>query len=103
MRQNVGTLDQMVRFGIVAAAGTAALRTHGWRQTALCSVATAAFVTGMSRVCPLNAALGIDTTRGRLDSGMSRHDESVRDAAIRRETQTSAAMGQLCHRSPETA
>lgn len=96
MRQNVGTLDQMVRFGIGAAAGAAALRAHGWEQAALCSVATAAFFTAMTRRCPLNAALGVNTSAPAFEPGrIDRHDQGVRDTEIRRQTQTSAAMGQL--------
>lgn len=93
MRQNVGSKDQMARLAIGTAAGAAALRAHGWQQTALCSVATAAFITGLTRTCPINEMLGVDTSRGAFKP--SPHDQTVRDDEIRRETQTSAAMGTL--------
>ena len=93
MRENVGTTDQMMRLAIGTAAGAAAMRAHGWQQAALCSVATAAFITGLSRTCPLNEMLGINTAERQL--GQSPHDLGVRDHEIRRETQTSAAMGRL--------
>lgn len=93
MRQNVGSKEQMARLAIGTAAGAAALRAHGWQQAALCSVATAAFITGMTRTCPVNDMLGINTSDRWI--GGSPHDESVRNEEIRRETQTSAAMGTL--------
>ena len=92
MRHNVGHKEQIARLGIGAVAGAAALRAQGWQRTALCGVATAGFVTGLFRYCPINAALGIDRTEEALR--ISEHDLSVRNTEIRRETQTSAAMGQ---------
>jgi hypothetical protein len=93
MRQNVGRNEQMVRLAIGTAAGAAALRAHGWEQAALCSVATAAFITGLSRTCPVNELLHINS--GDRGIRLSPHDEGVRNAEIRRETMTSAAMGTL--------
>ena len=93
MRHNVGRTEQIARLGIGAAAGTAAMRAHGWQRAALCTVATAGFVTGLSRYCPINTALGINTDERRLASGEP--DFVDRNTEIRRETQTSAAMGEL--------
>jgi hypothetical protein len=93
MRQNVGRNEQMARLIIGTVAGAASLRERGWQRAALCGVSTAAFLTGILRYCPMNAAFGINTT-GALP-GMSEHDLSVRNTEIRRETQTSAAMGVL--------
>lgn len=92
MRQNVGPKEQAARLAIGTAAAAGALRAHGWQQAALCSVATAAFVTGLTRTCPVNEMLGVNAERGLQ---LSPHDKGVRDTAIRRETMTSAAMGTL--------
>jgi hypothetical protein len=91
MTHNVGTNEQIARLAVGAVTGAAAMGTHGWQRAALCTVSTAAFMTGITRYCPLNAALGRDSDEHHLD----RHDEGVRNTEIRRETQTSAAMGQL--------
>ena len=92
MKQNVGPKERIARLAIGAIAGAAAMRAHGWQRGALCSLSTSGFLTGATRYCPVNASLGIDNAAG---AGISRHDEYVRDTAIRRETQTAGAMGQL--------
>lgn len=94
MRQNVGPKEQMARLAIGAAAGAAALRAHGWQQAALCSVATAAFITGLTRSCPVNEMLGINSAQAGFRPPLP-HEEGVRDTELRRQTQTSAAMGTL--------
>ena len=93
MRQNVGPREQVARLAIGTAAAAAALRAQGWEQAALCSVATAAFITGLTRTCPVNEMLHINS--GDREFHLSAHDEGVRNAEIRRETMTSAAMGTL--------
>ena len=94
MTRNVGPNERIVRLAIGAATGAAAMRAHGWQRAALCTASTSAFLTGLTQYCPINAALGIDRHAGSALM-LSRHDEEVRDSAIRRETQTSAAMGRL--------
>jgi hypothetical protein len=91
MTHNVGTNEQIARLAIGAVTGAAAMGTHGWQRAALCGVSTSAFLTGLVRYCPLNAALGRDADEYYVD----RHDDGVRNTEIRRETQTSAAMGRL--------
>jgi DUF2892 family protein len=93
MKHNVGRKERIVRLAIGAAAGAAALRARGWQRSALCGVSTSGFLTGLTRYCPMNAALGINKNTGA--PRISRHDEDVRNTAIRRETQTAGAMGQL--------
>ena len=58
MHANVGPTEQKVRLAIGAAAAAAALKAHGWQRTALCTIATAGFMTGMTRYCPINEAMG---------------------------------------------
>lgn len=94
MTRNVGPNERMVRLAIGAAAGAAALRVHGWQRAALCTASTSAFLTGLTEYCPMNAALGVNRRVGSAPA-LSAHDEEVRDSEIRRETQTSAAMGRL--------
>lgn len=95
MRQNVGSMEQMVRYAVGAAAGAAALRARGWRQAALCSIATGAFFTAMTRTSPLKGLLGVRSGRLMEAEESDLHDQGVRDAGIRRETQTSGATGRL--------
>ena len=101
MHQNVGPTERVIRLAIGAAAGAAALAVpRGWQRSALCGMSTAGFLTGLTRYCPLNAAIGIDRASDRY--WLSEHDRRVRDTEIRRQTQTSAAMGQLPSRVEDT-
>ena len=85
---NVGPTERVARMVVGAAAGAAAMAMpRGWQRTALCSVATSGLVTGLTRYCPINAAMG----RTGYEYG---YDESVENTEIRQQTQTSAAMGQ---------
>ena len=94
MHQNVGPRERLIRLAIGTAAGAAAMAVpRGWQRSALCGVSTAGFLTALTRYCPLNAALGVDRSSDR--PLLSEHDLSVRDTEIRRETQTSGAMGRL--------
>lgn len=93
MKHNVGPRERLARLAIGAVTGAAALRAHGWQRSALCAASTAGFLTGLTRYCPLNAAMGIDNGVGAFR--VSPHDEHVRDTEIRRETQTAGSMGQL--------
>jgi Protein of unknown function (DUF2892) len=93
MKHNVGRKERIARLAVGAIAGAAAMRAHGWQRGALCGVSTSAFLTGLTRYCPLNAAMGIDN--GARSRRISPHDDYVRNTAIRRETQTAGAMGQL--------
>lgn len=93
MRHNVGRTEQMARLALGAAAGVLALGARGWQRGALCGVSTAGFLTGLTRYCPVNEALGVDNYRE--TPRFSQHDEQVRDTEIRRQTQTAAAMGEL--------
>lgn len=93
MKQNVGPNERIGRLAIGAAAGAAAMRAHGWQRAALCSVSTAGFLTGLTRYCPINSAMGIDNAaNARL---LSAHDEQVRGTEIRRQTHTAGSMGEL--------
>ena len=93
MKQNVGPNERIGRLAVGAAAGAAALRAHGWQRAALCGVSTAGFLTGLTRYCPINSAIGLDNAAVSLRT--SRHDELVRDTEIRRQTQTAGAMGEV--------
>jgi hypothetical protein len=90
MTQNVGPTERIARLAVGAAAGAAAMAMpNGWQRAALCGVATSGFLTGITRYCPVNAALG----RSSEETHLHLHDAEVRDSELRRETQTSAAMG----------
>ena len=93
MKHNVGPNERIGRLAVGAAAGAAAMRAHGWQRAALCSVSTAGFLTGLTRYCPLNSAMGIDNAAGSARMGL--HDQRVRDMELRRQTQTAGAMGEL--------
>jgi hypothetical protein len=94
MHQNVGPRERLVRLALGTAAGAAAMAMpRGWQRSTLCGISTAGFLTALTRYCPLNAALGVDRSSER--SLVSEHDLSVRNTEIRRETQTSGAMGPL--------
>ncbi len=66
MKQNVGGMDRTARFviGIVLlAVALFAPAAMGWRIVALI-IAVIALVTATTRYCPVNAAIGIDTSGG---------------------------------------
>jgi hypothetical protein len=94
MTRNVGPNERIVRLAVGAATGAAAMKAHGWQRAALCAASTSAFMTGLTQYCPINAALGIER-RPTSAPRFSEHDREVRDAEIRRQTQTSAALGTL--------
>jgi hypothetical protein len=93
MKHNVGRTEQMARLALGTIAGVVALGTRGWQRGALCGISTAGFLTGLTRYCPVNEALGVDHYRE--TPRFSPHDEQVRDTEIRRQTQTAGAMGEL--------
>lgn len=98
MTHNVGENERLIRLALGAGAGAASLRAHGWRKAVLGGIATSSVLTGLTRYCPVNAALGVGET-----NGSGEHDRSVRDTEVRRQTQTSAAMGQLAGTSIDTS
>jgi len=61
--RNVGSTERFVRVGIAVVATIAAARASGWPRAALRAVATAGLATGLTRFCPVNQALGRDSSR----------------------------------------
>jgi hypothetical protein len=89
MKHNVGLNERLVRLAIGAAASAAALRApRPWQKAALGAIATSGFATGLTRYCPINAALGV------RESGLSRLEQGIRDTETRRQTAINAAMGE---------
>jgi Inner membrane protein YgaP-like, transmembrane domain len=60
--RNVGSTERFVRVGIGVVAAIAAARASGWSRAALNTLATAGFATGLTRYCPLNQAVGRDSS-----------------------------------------
>lgn len=108
MMRNVGTTERYLRLAVAGAAGAAALRSEGWPRTLLSGVAAAGLMTGLTRYCPLNEAMGRGsrpTTGGRARGGMdtgreitvgrerSRLEQGLRDSELRRQTAMAGALG----------
>lgn len=64
MQENVGTIDRWVRVGVGGALVTVGLRRlapRNFAPAALVTLGALVFESAITRVCPLNALLGIDT------------------------------------------
>jgi hypothetical protein len=88
MVRNVGPKERYARLALGAATGVAAMRSTGWQRTALGAVAAAELVTGLTRYCPINQAVG-----RRAFDGESMGDGGMRDADLRRHAAMSSALG----------
>jgi hypothetical protein len=102
MHHNVGSDERTARLivaGVAGVAGLAAARRK--TKVALAAVALPALITGLISYCPFKAALtgpiksALTGCATATRNTLSRHDASVRNTEIRRETQTSGAMGRL--------
>jgi hypothetical protein len=64
MQENVGNRDRLLRFavgGSLLLAGLSGLRRGRWVPALLLTSGTAVLESAITRVCPVNALLGIDT------------------------------------------
>jgi hypothetical protein len=73
--RNVGSTERFVRLGVAAIAAIAAARASGWPQAALRVLATAGLTTGLTRYCPVNQAIGRDSSQqlSPLDADLFAH------------------------------
>ncbi|HVL55903.1 MAG TPA: DUF2892 domain-containing protein [Burkholderiaceae bacterium] len=92
MKENVGTADRALRFVVGPALMLAGYQAFGGRSGhagGLAAIVAGALVieSAITRVCPLNAALGIDTReRDDIGDGSAQADEAalrVEEAAVR--------------------
>lgn len=66
MQENVGSIDRWIRLGVGAGllvTGASAVGRQRIKSAALIALGTALIETSITRVCPMNAALGLDTRR----------------------------------------
>jgi Protein of unknown function (DUF2892) len=73
--RNVGSTERFVRIGVALVAALAAARASGWSRAALNTLATAGLTTGLTRYCPVNRAIGRDSSNelSPLDGDLLEH------------------------------
>jgi hypothetical protein len=92
MQENVGTIDRWVRVALGAGlvtAGLSRLTRRTAAPTALVGLGALVLESALTRVCPLNALLGVDTRR--LDRGSSPREPSALTARLRLAAEQSSA------------
>jgi hypothetical protein len=73
--RNVGSTERFVRLGVAVIAAITAARASGWSRAALNTLATAGLTTGLTRYCPVNQAIGRDSSKqlSPLDADLRAH------------------------------